>query len=134
MKIRYCFVSNSSSSSYICVIRKETYEELIKKASDFIKKIVSLGGFPEEKRVNDDDLFIITGDTRDRWYLNNKSLNYAISKSKDKYITTNLVPKAEDAWVMTINNQKKGVGVVIEELRDLLKEHSLFFHKVDGLH
>jgi hypothetical protein len=40
MKTRDGFVSNSSSSSFMCITTKDVYDEVYKKSSDSVKKVI----------------------------------------------------------------------------------------------
>jgi hypothetical protein len=110
MKIRHGFVSNSSSSSFICVIDEKSYKNIIKNASIVVKEVVKMGGEPQENIVENTTLLLITGERRDELYLNNEYYD-------DRYIT--------------INDERYDIDDALYELEVALEKKAVFFERTE---
>jgi hypothetical protein len=59
MKIRYGFVSNSSSSSFVLIADKEVYEKAMKNIHPYIECLIRK---PDNVTINDTDLVMFNGE------------------------------------------------------------------------
>lgn len=110
MKIRHGFVSNSSSSSFICVIDEESYKSIIRNASRVVRAVVKKGGYPQSNIVENTTLLLITGERRDELYLNNEYYD-------NRYIT--------------INNEQYDIDDALYDLEAALEKKAVFFERTE---
>ena len=59
MKIRQCFVSNSSSSSFVLIADKKVYQKAMKNIHPYIECLI---GKPDNIKINDMDLVLFHGE------------------------------------------------------------------------
>jgi hypothetical protein len=57
MKIKQGFISNSSSSSFVCIVKKLALDNMLKDKSDFHKMVISRTG--EEQQFGDEKVVIL---------------------------------------------------------------------------
>jgi hypothetical protein len=110
MKIRKSFVSNSSSCSFSCVIRKADYKKAIATLTETDQQIIALAKNAIENK-NLGDIILVTGQLRDNPRLN----HYSYYDMHDKY------PDLDDYEVNTI------ISDAINHLVDAMRKFDILY-------